>query len=307
MKLSIVTPLYLSAPYIHDFYRRIREQAEQITDDYEIVFINDGSPDNSLEIAVGLREYDRRVKVVDLSRNYGHHKAVMTGLAFTTGDLVFFIDVDLELDPELLAVFYRRFQEEKDCDVIYGVQKSRKGSFFRRVTGAVFYRLINFLSGLDMPKNVVAAELMSRRHVESMLKCPEKETYFQGISFLVGFRQVPLEVEKRVNNRSTYSLRRKIQITFNSIISFSDKPLTLIFAFGTAITIVAALAIIYVLAAWVFLEQVLPGWTSVMLSVWFLGGLVIFFLGIIGLYLGKVFNETKDRPRTIVRHFYDGD
>jgi len=158
-----------------------------------------------------------------------------------------------------------------------------------------------------MPKNVVAAELMSRRHVESMLKCPEKETYFQGISFLVGFKQVPLEVEKHVNNRSTYSLKRKIEITFNTIISFSDKPLILIFAAGMAITIVAALAIIYVLAARVFLGQVLSGWTSVMLSVWFLGGLVIFFLGIIGLYLAKVFNETKDRPRTIVRHFYGGD
>jgi hypothetical protein len=154
MDLSIVTTLYYSSPYLEEFYARTCAAAEQITDDYEIILVNDGSPDDSLDVALSLFERDDRVKVVDLSRNFGHHKAVMTGLAHARGDLVFKIDCDLEEEPELLGEFYAEMIKDPSVDVVYGVQQRRKGGPFERLSGSLFYRLFNLLSDHPVPSNL---------------------------------------------------------------------------------------------------------------------------------------------------------
>ncbi len=156
MNLSIVTTLYYSAPYLHEFYTRICVEAEQMTDNYEVIFVNDGSPDNSLDIALSFCEKDSRVRVVDLSRNFGHHKAMMTGLMYAKGELIFLIDVDLEEPPESLTIFYEKFQNS-DVDVVYGVQGKRKGPWFNQVSGSLFYILFNFLSYYPIPHNPLTA------------------------------------------------------------------------------------------------------------------------------------------------------
>ena len=156
MKLSIVTTLYRSAPTIEQFYRRILAAAEPITQDIELVMVNDGSPDDSLELALALHRADSRVVVVDLSRNFGHHKALMTGLAHATGDLVFLIDSDLEEQPEDLARFYQRFGQG-DCDVVYGMLEARRGGFFGRIPGALFFTMADLLSDYPLPRNVFTA------------------------------------------------------------------------------------------------------------------------------------------------------
>src|SRR6266498_3016010 len=156
MTLSIVTTLYDSAPYLEQFYVRVCAAAEQITQDYEIILVNDGSPDNSLDIALSIYLRDKRVRVIDLSRNFGHHKAMMTGLAHARGDLVFLLDSDLEEEPELLNTFYEKLQQT-GADVVFGVQEKRKGRLLERVSGLVFFKLFNLLSTHQMLPNLITA------------------------------------------------------------------------------------------------------------------------------------------------------
>ena len=180
MDLSIVTTLYYSASYLEEFYTRICGTVEKITKNYEIILVNDGSPDNSLNIAISLYERDVKVRVIDLSRNFGHHKAIMTGLAHARGKLVFLIDCDLEEDPELLEVFYDKFKNS-DADVIYGVQQTRKGSFFERTSGKIFYALINLLSDYPVRANPITARLMSQRYVTNLVKHKDHEIFLIGL------------------------------------------------------------------------------------------------------------------------------
>lgn len=304
MRISIVTTLYQSAPYVLEFYERASAAATQlIGSDYEIIFVNDGSPDNSLAIAVQLTESDSHVVVVDLSRNFGHHKAMMTGLAHAIGKCVFLIDSDLEEEPELLLSFANLLVDE-NCDVVYGVQQQRKGKIFERVTGQIFWRLFNYLAGLQLPENIVTARLMSRRYVDALLTHREREVFMAGLWHITGFKQVPQTIQKHTSGLTTYTLRRKISLFVNSITSFSNSPLIGIFYFGFFITLAAIIYTFYLFVSWWLDSKLLSGWTSVMASIWLLGGLIMSALGIIGIYLSKVYTEAKQRPYAIVRQIF---
>ncbi|MGI9275628.1 MAG: glycosyltransferase family 2 protein [Endozoicomonas sp.] len=303
-KLSIVTTLYHSAPYIEEFCLRASESARQMYDDFEIILVNDGSPDNSLEVAKLLLTSMPNLAIVDLSRNFGHHKAMMTGLAHATGELVFLIDSDLEEEPEWLLTFHSQMQQQ-ECDVVYGVQEQRKGGLFERFSGEVFYRLFRRLSGLNLPSNVVTARLMTRRYVKSLLDHREREVYLAGLWHITGFDQQAMEVQKHDSSHSTYTFRRKMAIFVNSITSFSNTPLISIFYIGISILFLAGSYTTYLIYNWLFLSEPLLGWTSLMASIWLLGGLMISFTGVIGIYLSKIFIETKQRPYTIIRKVYE--
>jgi len=304
VKLSIVATLYLSAPHIAEFHQRASAVARQLVgEDYEIVLVNDGSPDNSLDLAVQLAGFDGHVVVVDLSRNFGHHKAMMTGLAHAKGERVFLIDSDLEEEPEWLHHFSECLESQK-CDVVYGVQERRKGGLFERWTGLWFYVLFKLFTGLEIPENLVTARLMTRRYVEALLRHQERELMIAGIWLITGFEQKPQTVKKHNSSETTYTFRHKMSILVNSVTSFSNRPLIAIFYTGLAIFIVAAIYTAYLVGSWYFFAKPLGGWTSVMASIWLLGGLVISFVGILGIYLSKIFSETKQRPYTIVRQVY---
>ncbi|WP_025662193.1 glycosyltransferase family 2 protein [Rhizobium sp. IBUN] len=304
MKLSIVTTLYHSAPYISEFYRRASAAAQKMVgDDYEIVFVNDGSPDNSLDVAVEILNSDHHVIAVDLSRNFGHHKAMMTGLAHASGELIFLIDSDLEEEPEYLLAFAERLKAGS-ADVVYGVQPQRKGGWFERVSGELFYRLFDKLTGVVLPRNIVTARLMSRRYVEALLMHEEREVFMAGLWHITGFQQLPLPMTKHSTSATTYTFRKKMSVLVNSVTSFSNAPLVGIFYIGTVISAIAVAYIAYLVVNWVFFAKPLSGWTSVIASVWLLGGLIISFIGVVGIYLSKIFSETKRRPYTIVRHVY---
>lgn len=303
MELSIVTTLYYSAPYLAEFYTRIKEEAQKITENYEIILVNDGSPDDSLDIAISLYEHDDRVRVVDLSRNFGQQRAIMTGLARARGALVFLIDCDLELDPELLGQFYSEWCRT-GADVIYGVQKTRKGGLFERVSGFILYKLLNFLFRIRIPHNITTAQFMSERYVTSLLRHKESAGFLPGLFVLTGFQQITMFVKKHNRDSSTYTLSKKISTVVNAITSFSEKPLIYIFYLGSAILTITVPYLVYLVATAFYFDLPL-GWTSVIASVWFFGGLVIFALGIIGIYLARIFLETKNRPYTIIRELYD--
>lgn len=304
MKLSIVATLYRSAPNLREFYERTTAIAKRIfTDDFEILLVNDGSPDDSLDLAIGLTEKDPHLVLIDLSRHFGHHKAMMTGMAHSEGELVFLIDSDLEEQPEWLEAFWHKMNEVQ-CDVVYGVQERRKGRWFERWSGQSFYRIFNLLSGLGLPENLLTARLMSRRYVDGLLQHRERELFLAGLWHIVGFEQSPYTVEKKSTSKTTYTFRRKVSLLVNSVTSFSSAPVKGIFYFGAFISLFSFIYIGYLIAHWLFLETPLSGWEPVIASIWLMGGAVISFIGITGIYISKVLSETKQRPLTIVRRIY---
>ena len=304
MDLSVVTTLYCSAPYLKEFYQRVVASAKQITDRYEVIFVNDGSPDNSLEVALSLYEQDEKVRIIDLSRNFGHHKAMMTGLSHSRGRLVFLIDCDLEEEPELLTRFHHEMTTT-GADVIYGVQETRSGSFFKRLSGHLFYTLFNALSGYPVPHNAITARLMSQRYVASLVEHKDREVFLLGLWAITGFKQVPMTVQKHSKGDSTYTLSHKVSVFVNSITSFSNKPLVFIFYLGCVISLFSGVAALYLVVRRLFFGVLLAGWPSLIVSLWLLGGLTIFCLGIVGIYLSRIFTETKQRPYTVIRQSYE--
>jgi putative glycosyltransferase len=304
MKLSVVATLYCSAPYLREFYERSCAVAERITPNFEIVLVNDGSPDNSLGVALAIAQQDPRVRVVDLSRNFGHHKAMMTGLIHSRGDLVFLVDSDLEEEPELVTVFYERLQATA-ADVVYGVQQKRKGNAFERFSGTLYFRAFNLFSSYPIPPNHLTARLMTRRYVAELVKHQESEFVMSALWVLTGFNQVPVTVRKYSKATSSYGMRRKVAHLVNAITSSSNKPLVLIFYLGCLILVASSVAALDLIVRRLFFGALLQGWASLIVSVWLLGGLTIFCLGLIGIYLAKVFTEVKRRPYTIVRRIYE--
>jgi len=301
MKLSIVATLYHSAPYIPEFYERVCAVSSQIVgDDFEIILVNDGSPDNSLTIAVEISRRDSRVCVVDLSRNFGHHKAMMTGLSYARGEHIFLIDSDLEEEPEWLFNFHELL-DKHHVDVVFGVQPERRGGLFEKFSGAMFYRLFRFLTGVAQPDNIVTARLMSRRYVDALLLHREREINIGGLWMITGFAQLQYTIEKHATSPTTYNLARKLEHFMNAVTSFSNKPLLLVFYLGFSISAFTICYIVYLAYLYVFVAQPPDGYTSLMVSLWLLTGLIIFSVGILGIYLAKIFSEVKQRPYTIIR------
>lgn len=304
MKLSIVTTLYKSAPNISEFYERISKEAKKITDDYEIIFVNDGSPDNSLEKVVKLYQKDNHVKVIDLSRNFGHHKAIMSGLSYVTGDNIFLIDCDLEENPELLNTFWKKFNNEPDLDMLYGIQGKRKGGKFESWSGHLFWNFLNYLATSPIKENQSTVRIMSKRYVKSLLLYSENELFLAGLMTDAGYRQSALEISKQSTASSTYDLRKKLILFETAITSYTSRPLHMIFHLGLFISIFSIIYSIYLVIGKIFFDAHIAGWTSVIVSVWLLGGMMLFSIGLVGIYLAKVFNEVKQRPRVIIKKIY---
>lgn len=306
VKLSIVTTLYRSAATIDAFYRRAIAAAEPITRDIELVMVNDGSPDDSLARAIALHEADPRVVVIDLSRNFGHHKALMTGLSQASGDLVFLVDSDLEEEPELLTRFHERL-EQGDCDVVYGVQEVRRGRLFERVTGELFFALVNALSDQSLPRNVLVARLMTRAYVRALLAHEEREFLIGNLFQLAGFRQVALSVRKLSTSPTTYSFRMRLEMAVKHLTTTSSRLLYYVMYGGIAIFMMSLLAIFYIVARYFTSGIGVSGFASLIVSIWFFGGLTILILGIIGIYVADILIETKRRPYTVIRQVYRAD
>jgi putative glycosyltransferase len=300
-RLSVVTTLYRSAGTIDEFVDRATRSARRFAgDDFEIVIVNDGSPDDSADRVRALLPTNPNLVLVDLSRNFGHHLALLEGLRQSRGELVFLIDSDLEEEPEWLGDFHEDLLRG-GADAVYGYQEDRKGGRFERVTGRIYWSVFRRLSGLDLPRNVVTCRLMTRRYVDAVSAYREREVSIGAIFAVAGFVQIPKPVRKGHKGSSSYSLRLKLWHFTNAISSFSTKPLSAIFVTGVAVSIVAAALLVYLVAAALLWGRAPSGWTSVVASVWLLGGLTLSALGVIAIYLGKIFSEVKARPRSIIR------
>lgn len=306
MFLSIVTTLYNSAPHLREFHARATAVARRLTDDYEIVMVDDGSPDASLDVARGIVEDDAHVRVIELSRNFGHHPAIMTGLGHSRGDLVFLVDSDLEEAPELLEEFHA-ILERSGADSVYGKQSHRRGGLLERVSGTAFYHLFNKLSAQPIPANALTVRLMRRAYVDAVLAHGEREIFLAGLFAAAGFRQEAVEVAKGFKGRSDYDMRRKLAHTLRAVTSFSDRPLQIVAGLGFLLLCISGIALLAIVWMKLFMGMKAPGYASLMVSVWFLGGMTIFSVGLVGLYLGRVFVEVKRRPSSVVRSIHEQD
>ncbi|HKU17732.1 MAG TPA: glycosyltransferase family 2 protein [Candidatus Saccharimonadales bacterium] len=305
--LSVVTSVYRSERFLFTF---IRETVEAIAKtgirDYEIIFVDDGSPDQSRELLLQARAENPRIKLVDLSRNFGHHKAILAGLSYAKGQLTFVIDCDLEVRPAELQRFVDILQNT-GADVVYSVQEKRKGAAIERIGGAVFWHIFNRLSDTTVPENVLSERLMSRRYVDALLSLGDRNVFLGGMMYWAGFRQIGITVKKGIRDgASTYSLRKRLSLLLEAVTSFSTVPLKLVLLLGLAVTFLATVAgTVLLVRKLLHPNAVLAGFTSIMLVTIGMAGVVITVLGIVGLYIARIYTQTQNRPLFIVREYYD--
>lgn len=304
MKISIVTTLYNSKSYIKEFYDRIKKSALKITNDYEIIFVNDGSPDESLKEVIKLYKEDKNVVIIDLSKNFGHHKAMMTGMKYAKGDYILLIDVDLEETPELLNKYWEKIKEDENIDVVYGIVNKREGSFFTKLFSKIFYRLLNYLSNENMPVDISFSRLMKKEYVKNLIEFTEREMYICGLWHINGFKQVSINIEKSFKGVSSYTFKKKLIMTINAITSFSNKPLEMIFYLGVFMSMGSIFYTLYLIIKKKLNGIEVSGWTSIMVTMWFLFGITILCIGVVAIYLSKIFIEVKKRPYTIIKKIY---
>jgi putative glycosyltransferase len=259
MKLSIVTTLYYSAPYIDEFYQRITHQARLSTDNYEIIFVNDGSPDSSLGVAQQIAKKDPGVKVIDLPKNYGHHRAMMIGLEYSCGEYVYLTDIDLEEPPESLGQFWDKITSDSEIDVVYGITTEKERPLVRSFLSNAFYTLFNHLSDTRISPDDMVSRIMRRNYVDALLLHPERELFIAALWPHMGFRQIGIKTAKTFKGASTYTLGKRFKMAVSAVTSFSSKPLVYIFYLGMGITLLAAIVSIFVLAYKMLANELLGG------------------------------------------------
>jgi len=308
MKLSVVTTLYKSKPFLDIFLKEILEAIATIEiKDFELVFVNDGSPDDSLDYLIKKKQEIQQIKIIDLSRNFGHHYAIQAGLGFASGEYVFLIDNDLETSPNVLVEFYIEIRNNINLDVVYGYQNIRKGNYIEKKAGNLFWILINKLSDTKIPHNILTERLMTKHYVNELLRLQDANLFLGGMMYWVGFNQKGILVNKgQREGLSTYSFRRRVELMLQAITSFSGKPLEWLFYFGLLISICSAFFLIYLaFQKLLYQDEVQLGWTSIVAINILILGVISTFLGLIGIYIYKIFRQVQGRPNFIIRKIYE--
>lgn len=309
MKLSVVSTLYKSKVFLDEFLLHISQAIAQINvEEYELIFVNDGSPDDSLQHLVTLKkEKYPQIKVIDLSRNFGHHYAIQAGLIHAKGEFIFLIDNDLETPPNVLVRFYSEMQKDPNLDVVYGYQKTRKGNTIERVLGRMFWSMINRLSDTKIPHNILTERLMSKAYVKALLSLNDANLFLGGMMYWVGFNQKGIAIEKgQREGASTYSLKKRADLMLQAVTSFSGKPLVYLFYFGLIVSFLSVLLIIYLIVQKIiYVDEVQLGWTSLVAINVLVLGVICTFLGVMGIYVYKIFRQVQGRPNAIIKKIYE--
>ncbi len=300
--LSIIVPVFNEESLIRESVRRLVSTASRLTSSYEIIFIDDGSTDQSWALLKEERQKNPHLRILSFSRNFGHQMAITAGMDHVKGDVVITIDADLQDPPELIEKMIAQWQE--GYDIVYARRSHRLGeTIFKKFTATIFYRLIRKISNVDIPVDVGDYRLMSRRALDSMNQLRERHRYVRGLVAWLGYKQgfVDYVREKRFAGKTKFSLMRMIKFSLDGIASFSIAPLRLATMLGFACAGFSFLYILYALYANFILHDVVRGWTTVIIAVFFLGGVQLICLGIIGEYLGMIHDESKQRPLYVVR------
>jgi dolichol-phosphate mannosyltransferase len=304
--ISIVVPIYYEEENIFPLYERLLSVVKKDMGlSYEIIFVNDGSEDNSVKNIKELINKDDNIKLLDFSRNFGHQVAVTAGVENTIGDTVVIIDADLQDPPELIKDMYEKYKE--GYDVVYAKRESRSGeSIFKKHTAKLFYRILDYISDIDIPLDTGDYRLMSSRVVDKINSMPEKNRFIRGLVTWVGYKQTYVEYnrDKRHAGETGYSLSKMIKFSLDGITSFSTFPLKIATILGLFISGASFIYILRIIYMKYFTDQTIVGWSSIMVSNLFLGGIILLTLGILGEYIGRIYTELKNRPQYIVKDKY---
>lgn len=288
---------------VAELVRRVVETVSTITEDYEIILVSDASPDNSWREIVKQCHLNPKVKGINLSRNFGQHYAITAGLSYAKGDWVVVMDCDLQDRPEEIPNLYRKAME--GWDIVYARRIQRKDGFFKRLSSSLFHSVFDWFSGMKTDKSVANFGIYHHKVIAEYNKVLEKARSFGSVVGYLGFKKTAIDVEhaERGEGRSSYSMSKLLKLSFDVTISNSNKPLRLTVAFGLIMSFVSFFLAVYNLVAkWVGIIQV-PGYTTTVFSIWFVGGLLLFVIGVLGLYIGKIFDQVKGRPLYVISDF----
>ena len=302
-KISVVIPMYCEEEVVRECYNRVTSICNKMDNyEHEIICIDDGSKDRTLQILEEIANDDKSVKVISFSRNFGHQCAVTAGLKHVTGNAIIIIDADLQDPPELIPDMVKLW--EQGNDVIYGKRKKRKGeSSFKILSASMFYKTLNALADVEIPKDTGDFRLVDRRVVDTINSMPEHNKFLRGLFSWVGYKQYEFEYERkeRYAGKTKYPLKKMLKLASDGIISFSNKPLKILGEIGIVSILISIIILIYALISFAFeLNDITPGWTSLMVAITFFAGVQLVSLWMISEYIGRIYDETKGRPEYII-------
>lgn len=300
MKLSIVIPVYGCCKSLSNLYSRLKNTLLTINEDFEIIMVNDASPDNAWEVIKGIVSEDSRVKGINLSRNFGQHKAITAGLDYAQGDWIVVMDCDLQDKPEEIIKLYNKSQE--GYDIVFGRRAERQDHFVKKLSSKLFYKVFDYFTESKVDNTIANFSMISRKVLDSLKELREQNRAYPIFVNWVGFKRAEVNIEhlKREEGKSSYTFSKLMELAIDTIVSQSNKPLKLSIKFGFTISFLTILYAMWLIIRYFVFDVPVEGWTSVMVSIYFIGGLLFANLGILGLYIGKVFDESKSRPIYII-------
>lgn len=299
-KISVVVPVYGCGDSLNILYERLEKSLSTISEDFEIILVNDKSPDNAWETIKKLVSKDNRVKGINLARNFGQHKAIAAGLELTKGDWVVVMDCDLQDRPEEIVKLYNKAQE--GYDAVFGQRVNRQHSKRKKLASRLFIAVYDYLTDSKTDPTIGNFSIISRKVVEGLKSLTEQHHPYTFFVIWLGFKRTYIEIEhaERELGTSSYNFKRLVQLAMDNIASQSNKLLNMSVKLGVALALSSAFYAIYLVIKYFMMDEVVPGWTSVMVSIYFIAGLLFANLGLIGFYLGKIFDETKNRPLYVI-------
>lgn len=298
--ISVITPVYGCCKSLNSLYERLNKTLSIITNNFEIIMINDSSPDNAWDAIKELAKKDDRVKGINLSRNFGQHKAITAGLDYAQGDWIVVMDCDLQDQPEEIIKLYNKAQE--GYDIVFGRRAERKDSFFKKLSSKLFYKVYDYFTESKIDNTIANFSIISKKVLVSLQNMREQNRTYPLFVNFVGFKRTEIDIEhaSREDGKSSYTFSKLINLAIDSIVSQSNKPLKLSIKFGFMVSVLSLIYGCLLVVRYFALGVPVEGWTSVMVSIYFIGGLLFANMGILGLYIGKIFDETKNRPIYIV-------
>lgn len=298
--ISIVSPIYKGEKMLDELVRRIENSVSTISDDYEIILVNDQSPDNSWEVIQRICSEDKHVKGVNLSRNFGQHYAITAGLSKTTGEWVVVMDCDLQDRPEEIPHLYAKAQEGYDS--VFAQRTVRQDTWFKKFQSKCYHTVLDFLTGTKSDGSVANFGIYNRKVIDAVLSMGDAIRNFPRMAQWVGFRKayVPIQHAERAEGTSGYTLFKALGLAFNTMIGFSDRMLRLVLQLGFVIFLISIAIAMFYLLKYLFGGIAVSGFTTLIISIWLLSGINIMIVGVVGLYIGKIFDRVKKRPIFII-------
>ena len=307
-KISVIIPCFNESENINYTYERIKENVKKITENFELIFVDDGSTDNSFSKLFSLSNRDKNLKIIKLSRNFGHQNAIFAGLENASGDCIIIIDADLQDPPELFNAMFKKWKAE-NYQVVYGVRKIRKGNFFKLLLYSIYHRLFRLFSNLNNSNDLADFCLIDKKIKNYLISLKEKNIYFRGLRSWIGFKQTGIEYERENRNlgKSKYSIFKLYNLALNGITNFSTKPLSLILFLGFFIFLLSMFLIVFYIVQKIFnfeflgvLPEQVPGFYTLVIILILFGSFNLICLGLIGEYVGRLYEEAKSRPKYFV-------